>query len=139
MKKCCKCGEVKSLIDFTKDKHQTDGLDKKCRQCKQEYRDSHRAEIRARDIAYYHDKKENILEKKKIRRRDNPQKAKAQRSLGYAVERGKIIKPDLCELCNKPKLLDGHHEDYSDIYDVWFLCRSCHKKIHAIDKEININ
>lgn len=34
MKRCNVCHEEKSLTEFTKDKHQPDGLDRKCRKCK---------------------------------------------------------------------------------------------------------
>jgi hypothetical protein len=38
-------------------------------------------------------------------------------------------KPDKCEICHKPRHLDGHHIGKSLIFI--FICRSCHMKIHC--------
>ena len=44
----------------------------------------------------------------------------------YAIKKGLIIKPKKCEVCEKVKLLQAHHEDYTKPLEVIFLCHSCH-------------
>ena len=44
----------------------------------------------------------------------------------YAVKVGKLNKPKKCEVCEKIKSLQGHHEDYSKPLDVVWLCSGCH-------------
>lgn len=54
------------------------------------------------------------------------------RNLFYrAIEKGEIKKPDTCEICGNKKKLDGHHDDYSKPYEVKWLCRKCHKRVHS--------
>ena len=51
----------------------------------------------------------------------------------YAVRIGKLIKPFLCESCNKQsKRIAGHHESYKKPLEVVWLCQSCHNEVHRI-------
>lgn len=50
-----------------------------------------------------------------------------------AVRKGLLIKPNRCDDCNKKcikRKLAGHHEDYSKVYEVSWLCHSCHRNRH---------
>lgn len=60
----------------------------------------------------------------------HPEKTKAMRLLHKALQKGQIIKPLACSLCNKKTRLHGHHSDYSKPLKVVWCCSSCHKKIH---------
>jgi hypothetical protein len=42
----------------------------------------------------------------------------------------KIPKNQLCEICNKRKVNDKHHPNYSKPLLVLFVCRKCHAIIH---------
>lgn len=55
-------------------------------------------------------------------------KIKARNLLQAAVRRGKII-PQPCKECGIKKV-DGHHPDYKKPYEVVWLCRSHHSKLH---------
>lgn len=56
-------------------------------------------------------------------------KEKARSAVRYAVKIRKIIKPDLCQVCNDKKKLQAHHYmGYENIYDVMWLCHRCHAK-----------
>lgn len=48
----------------------------------------------------------------------------------YAVKTGKLLKPLMCEVCDEPKQLQGHHADYSYPLDVLWVCAKCHHQIH---------
>jgi len=49
----------------------------------------------------------------------------------YAVKTGKIIKPKKCEVCERETRVYAHHEDYNKVYDITWLCGSCHRKVHT--------
>lgn len=51
--------------------------------------------------------------------------------LAWAVEAGRIKKPNKCSECGRENcFIEAHHHDYSKPYDVRWFCRSCHKKEH---------
>jgi hypothetical protein len=60
-----------------------------------------------------------------------PEKYKAQTAVNNAVRDGRLIKPKACEDCGKEGRLHGHHEDYSELLDVVWVCVPCHKARHA--------
>lgn len=46
-----------------------------------------------------------------------------------AVRKGRIVKPAICEKCNKSfarNNLEGHHKNYKKWWIVKWLCRKCH-------------
>lgn len=57
-----------------------------------------------------------------------PEKFKARKLFRNAVNRGDIIRQP-CGVCGKKKS-DGHHPDYSKPYEVMWLCRKHHLKLH---------
>jgi hypothetical protein len=52
----------------------------------------------------------------------------------YAVQKGLIIKPKKCEVCELIKPLQGHHEDYSKPLEVIWLCQSCHAEADKLSQ-----
>ena len=66
----------------------------------------------------------------------NKEKRAAHKAVESAMNRGLIIKPTRCQVCNaEPKRLDGHHDDYTKLLEVQWLCRSCHIAAHNPDKK----
>lgn len=72
---------------------------------------------------------------RKRRGETTPERARA--ILGYAVQAGKIERPDTCSKCGKvpPPMRDGratiqghHHNGYENPYDVVWLCVKCHNQ-----------
>lgn len=61
----------------------------------------------------------------------SPEKQKARRKLRYAIESGKIIRPNQCNRCNNTYRIEGHHTDYSKPLEVLWLCKHCHMDIHG--------
>ena len=61
----------------------------------------------------------------------NAAKHRASHSLLVKVYTGQIVKPSTCSSCNSQLHIEAHHTDYSKPYDVIWLCKSCHKKLHA--------
>ena len=50
----------------------------------------------------------------------------ARAKLRYAITIGEMTKPLKCEVCDRKKTLQGHHEDYTKPMDVIWLCTGCH-------------
>ena len=72
--------------------------------------------------------------------KDNPEKQKAHNAVRWAIEIGKIIKPNKCTVCKKEynsKYIHGHHhKGYDEInkLNIIWLCGSCHRKEHYVKK-----
>ncbi len=54
------------------------------------------------------------------------EKVMARQAVNYAIRKGMLTKPYICEHCKEVKKLDGHHEDYKKPLLVNWLCRKCH-------------
>jgi hypothetical protein len=64
----------------------------------------------------------------------HPNAGKAHAIVQKAIKSGKLIKPTKCMKCNKIKTLHAHHTNYDKPLEVMWLCVSCHKLEHDIDK-----
>lgn len=54
------------------------------------------------------------------------------------IERKWHIKPDKCVLCWWWWKIEAHHFDYSKKYQVVYICRRCHRRIHHSNDNIII-
>ena len=79
---------------------------------------------------YYSGHKESVLRKCKLRNINNPEKYIAEYTVSNAIKLGKIIRPEICQKCNKSGRTEAHHPDYSKVFDVLWLCKRCHGKEH---------
>lgn len=61
---------------------------------------------------------------------DRAQRKEVRELTRQAVERGEIEKLEFCQDCNDDLPLQMHHEDYTDPYDITWLCYACHVKRH---------
>lgn len=52
-----------------------------------------------------------------------------QRQTNNAIKAGELVRPDSCEKCGKVGKTNAHHDDYRKMFDVRWLCYSCHGKI----------
>jgi len=57
-KKCSKCGEVKPVSEFSKDKNRKDGLQRQCKSCAKQYYQDHREENKQYNQDYREEKKQ---------------------------------------------------------------------------------
>lgn len=64
----------------------------------------------------------------------NPEKRRVHDRTMYAVETGKLIRPNECSTCQKKCIHHAHHEDYNKPMDVIWLCSSCHFYLHHKSK-----
>jgi hypothetical protein len=59
----------------------------------------------------------------------------AQARVWNAIDRGLMVKSEVCALCWKVCKTDGHHDDYAEPLKVRWLCRWCHQEWHRINGE----
>ena len=138
LKRCYKCDTHKQLDSFYKDRSRKDGLVNECKPCRKV-----RVEMWQKDNPdymkeYSHKNKEkykgmykesNLASVVAYQER-NPIKVKAKLAVSKALKEGALAKPVLCEQCGSESRLDGHHDDYSKVLEVRWLCRPCHADWH---------
>lgn len=59
------------------------------------------------------------------------EKVLARRAVNLAIISGALVKKP-CEICGEPET-EGHHEDYSKILEVRWLCKKHHAEFHRKD------
>ncbi len=131
-KTCAKCLTLKKTRFFSKDKQQKDGYRSYCKEC-----------CRLLSMFFYYSNKENILPRKRLYSKNNPEKVhrnnlkmyrkftekhKARALLNHEVKKGRIIRKP-CVICGEVKS-EGHHENYKKPLQVTWLCTIHHHQIH---------
>jgi len=107
MKRCSRCGMVKSAAEFRSNR---------CRDCRRQW-----------DVEYKARLSPEIKRERRQRwRLRYPEKKRAQRQVADAIESGKLVRPSACESCGVQTKPQGHHPDYSKPLDVRWLCKPCH-------------
>lgn len=139
VKPCIKCGEVKPMTEFYRQRGNKSGVSGRCKACC-------RSDARANRIArleYYRQYDRDRFANDPGRRsrsmncaaaysKRNPDKYHCRNIFSAAVRDGKIVRKP-CERCGLAKA-EGHHEDYSKPLDVMWLCSGCHGDRH---RELN--
>ncbi|MFA5071043.1 MAG: hypothetical protein WC511_01580 [Candidatus Pacearchaeota archaeon] len=79
----------------------------------------------------------------------------ARKELNSAVHSGTVKRKRYCEICRRsksvllqeyvgilykktPKPIHAHHPNYRYPLWVWWLCKDCHSKLHAVQREKGI-
>jgi len=88
MKKCTKCGVVKDLVCFSKNKrNKTNGLQPKCKDCNKKYYQKNRDGVIKRVSENYHENNSRILGRRaELRKRPWAKKKKAEMDARYYKE-----------------------------------------------------
>ena len=103
LKKCSKCGELKSLSEFNKDSRTKDGYRNNCKACKQKFDGSYR-------------------EIKRLHRVNNP--------INYDINPSSIMKK--CSKCGKLKPLTEFNKDSKNKDGYRSDCKACKLKVDTI-------
>lgn len=100
--------------------------DKKCKECIKSNARKNRRENLERAQAYDRERaKIRGSEAAREHRKRHPDRYKARTAVGNAVRDGRLIRPDVCPICNEGQP-QAHHEDYSKPLEVKWCCRRCH-------------
>ena len=133
MKRCYKCGEVKSLEFYHKDKTRGDGVCSRCSECERRRRkertEKNPETSKETSKRYYHLHKKEKSEYHKTWRAENWFKANAHKAVRNAITLG-YLKKQPCQECGS-KNSDAHHPDYTKPLEVMWLCRRHHMREHA--------
>ena len=155
MKYCTKCQQFHPISKFHKNKSAKDGLGFYCAKCMRQNtadwreRNLEQVKITSRinkrksreKLGKEHEKEtyqrwyKKNKEKKRQQvakyRKKNKKKIWAQNKVNKAVKSGRLIRPDICPICNEEREVIAHHHDYNKPLDVVWMCRSCHGKEHS--------
>ena len=133
-KMCRKCGKEKALTAFYKEPRVKDGRRAQCKTCYEKviraWKKRHPEKVKAFYTAF---NERNPGERTRQCRRDRKKHAmhhSARAKAREAVAKGAITRR-ACELCEDENTV-MHHHDYSKPFDVNWLCKGCHEKIHRI-------
>lgn len=133
-KKCFKCGELKPLADFYKNKRMKDGHVNKCKTCNKKDVANHRSEnidkIREYDRRRGNRQSDSYL---KEWREKYPKKYKAHNMVNNQKRAGNLH-DEPCEICGIKNVV-AHHDDYEKPLNVRWLCQAHHKQWHAENGE----
>jgi len=115
--KCRKCKKHLELDSFWKDKSRGKGVCSICKDCyrNSDYGDTKRTYLRNYMRKYVKDKK-------------NAQKLSTRKATKEAIKKG-LIKVTGCEVCGNKA--EAHHPDYSDPYNIQWLCDLHHREVHV--------
>lgn len=135
MKKCFKCGEVKDLSQFYKNKMMKDGHLNKCKSCAR----VDVQENRKKRIEYYreYDRKRGNRQTKDYLdeyREKFPNKYKAHTMVNNAIRSGLLFR-EKCSECGSDQKTHAHHDDYLKPLNIRWLCPACHKEWHQKNGE----
>jgi len=137
---CFKCKRNLPIGQFYAHPRMEDGHLNKCKDCcKADNRQNRQAKL---EFYHEYDKRRSSLPHRiQLRtaarletRKMNPQKYFARTKAGNALRDGRLIKHDHCYFCNSDEHLEMHHPDYSQPLRVYWICRSCHRKLDSMMK-----
>jgi ribosomal protein S27AE len=65
--------------------------------------------------------------------------ASAHFEVSMAVKEGKLTKPNKCSICGREyeyprRFIVGHHDDYNKPFEVRWMCKKCHFKLHSMQR-----
>ncbi len=141
-KKCCRCQEMKDLIEYSKNRYKTDGHSAVCKVCESFYAKQWADRHPDYYFLKYHTDPEYRVKQSKHQGEwaiKNPDKLKAQQYLRSKIQTGKITRMP-CEVCGKERS-QAHHWSYleENWLDVVWLCQFHHTLIstEGLEKILN--
>lgn len=141
MVKCCRtCGAIKPIKSFYKDRRMADGHINNCKVCEIARTQAYKARNLEKVQAYDREKAKRPYyrglsnKRKRASNKAYPERVRARYLLREALRKGQVTRPATCAICDKPKRVVAHHEDYSKPLEVEWLCYSCHGYKHVDQK-----
>jgi ribosomal protein S27AE len=134
---CPACSSVIARELFAKNRNRPDGMGAYCLACNRRQQAAERAR---RGDDYRQMRRLYRATERGIRAYSryvptHPWQKWAQGKVWNEIERGRIVKPEMCSSCGNSGIIDGHHDDYAKPLNVRWLCRWCHREWHRINGE----
>jgi hypothetical protein len=146
-KRCTRCGEVKAVEEYGKDKRRGDGLQSRCKECMRAYDAKryreHPEKVKASVAKWSRENPEKVRAKNVKWRRENPEKLRAsqlKRRYGVSI-------PDYdamlaaqgggCAICHWPpgkRRLDIDHDHVTGAVRL-ILCSRCNNCVEKVEKD----
>lgn len=124
-KKCSRCGEIKPLSEFYKNKRHKDGLHSNCKKCHTSWT------TKEQHQAYYRTWAKNHPEAVKKHRADAHNRERFGGQKDYILNRDNFQ----CQLCGSTADLMVHHKDENNdnhnALNLVTVCKACHMKKHT--------
>ncbi len=151
-KRCSRCGQIKSLEEFSRNRNLPLGRNSWCRKCfaahsrspkgrisqarrSRKYQRSEKGRVSGRrSDRKYRQQAEHREKRAQIFTKYNASHVKENRAKGkvrYAIAKGLLIRPNVCSNCGRKGRINAHHEDYDKPLQVDWLCETCHRLLHA--------
>ncbi|MEN3939707.1 hypothetical protein WJU23_00310 [Prosthecobacter sp. SYSU 5D2] len=119
LKECSRCGVIKPLDQFSRDRSARYGRHHRCTACdRQRARERQQDGSKARSVIRW--------------RNRHPQAVAAHNAVYRAVLRGELRRQP-CRVCGCTRS-HGHHEDYGRPLDVLWLCQAHHAEHHRLQR-----
>jgi hypothetical protein len=140
---CSVCSIDKPLDDFEKRKNGSHGRSWRCKTCSsrksaiyyranlETRRNAKRKASMNREPGFY-SRYQRLSWDEECERYGHDRRT-AKTKVRLAVAKGILVKPTVCEECEKDtpsRHLHGHHDDYSKPLEVRWLCKACHARHH---------
>lgn len=132
--RCKKCGETKGIEEYYGNKGMLSGRVNECKECVKKrvrkYGQSIIGRIRDKRRNQTSKRKKWLIKYQRKKRKENTLKYHCYNKFWYAILNGKIRRAERCRWCPSKKDIEGHHKDYNKPYEVEWLCKKCHRKLH---------
>ena len=133
MKTCFKCGESKPITEFYRHAMMSDGHLGKCKDWTRKdtndryLRRMEEPEWRENELLRQRIKTRNSVHRITPRTRKKQPKRPAVTAVGNAIRDGRLLRKP-CQICGSKA--QAHHEDYSNPFEVMWLCHRHHADRH---------
>ena len=88
---CCKCGEIKTVDNFNKNKSKKDGVYNICKECRKEYNKNNREKEYERQRRYYENNKDRERKKRRQYYENNQEKESKRKRQRYENNKEKVL------------------------------------------------
>ena len=133
MKRCSRCKIEKELSEFHKKKGTKDGLQYWCKECRKKtphdwYLANQQLAI-DRSTEWAKNNPDKAAKLQTQYRKRHPKKIMARQAVTHAIREGQLMR-ETCEVPKCSVIGQAHHDDYSKLLDVRWLCTKHHNELH---------
>ena len=142
---CTKCGRLlpRTPVFYAPDTRSADGLHSWCRGCQRKkalrWAETHRERAKVNARKHYRENRPRYQEAFRSWAKAHPSAITAHAAVEKALESGRMVMPDTCDVCEQKLPVLVHHEDYTRPLWGTTVCLSCHKKEHGCRSAQNLS